>query len=105
MPKEDKWDYTQSISRLPSKVKHYFLDEARTMFHALSTGTVEIIEDKNARKRPGRYGERYFRAVSTNPAWYHKLYFSYKSGRRLTKKQRAELEKLRIRQAMLQSEK
>ena len=104
MPKEDKWDYTQSINGLPAPIRKYFLDEARSMFHALSTAEVQIMEDKNARKRPGRYGDRYFRVISTNPKWYHELYFSYKSQRRLTKKQRAELERLKIRRAMLQSE-
>src|SRR3989344_4373968 len=104
MSKEEKWDYAQSIKSLPAPIKKYFLDEARSMFHALSTAEVQFVEDKNARKRPGRYGDRYFRVVSTNPKWYRELYFSYKSQRRLTKKQRAELERLKIRRAMLKSE-
>ncbi len=105
MSKEDKWDYTQSVKLLPPKVRTYFLNEARTMFHALSTATVEIIEDKSGTIRPGRYGDRYFRVISTNPKWYHNLYFAYKSKIWLTKKQRAEVERLRLHRAMLQSEK
>ncbi len=104
MSKEEKWDASKSIKYLPSSIRKYFLDEARTMYHALATAEVQIVEDKSGRYKPGRYGERRFRVISTNPGWYHELYFSRKPKWKLSKKRRAELEREKIRKALAQSE-
>ena len=104
MEKEEKWEYTKSVKYLPPKIRKYFLDEARTMYHALSTAEVQIVENKTSR-RPGHYGERCFVVVSSNPKWYRNLYFSQKSKTKLSKKGKAERELKSIRRAIIESEK
>ena len=105
MSKEERWDYDKSVRHLPPKIRRYFIYEARTMFHALATSTVEIVEDKSSRYKPGRYGDKTFYIITTNPSWYHNLYFSRKSKIKLSKKRRSELQREALQKAMPKAEK